>query len=176
MTDLGDSRIEDSDPTSQAGTGTGEFTERWTCLGDRVIDGYLRQFWTYPRRETEAFFKKPLVPSASPGAIYDITYTVKENGQESYYTSGPKGPKFVDRLPRTDERVIRWEIEDRAANAEITRYQKERAANAERRFEERLRPIHDAYIQARDYRERAAILAAVIEIVTNGTIRTRKPK
>ena len=77
-----------------------------------------------------------------------------------------EGPRYVDRLPLDDERVLEWTALDRAAqvaHALQTRARREATADA---LELACRPLQQLYAAERNTVGRSAVLASIIQHIT----------
>lgn len=91
-------------------TGQGHARRRLTYIGKRITaSGRLVGFWV-DEEGTQYGYRKALGPAA-PGARYDVAFTA----DGSVLLGGDDAPRYVDRLPPEDERVLEWSARDRAA-------------------------------------------------------------
>ena len=83
---------------------------RLTYMGKRIAaSGRLVGFWV-DEEGNEYGYRTPLGPAA-PGTRYDVT-VAPEGG---IFLAGEEAPRYVDRLPVDDGRVLEWTARERAA-------------------------------------------------------------
>lgn len=91
-------------------TGQNHSRRRLTYIGKRITaSGRLVGFWV-DEEGTQYGYRKALGPAA-PGVRYDVA--VSADG--SVLLGGDDAPRYVDRLPPQDERVLEWSARDRIA-------------------------------------------------------------
>ena len=134
---------------------------RLTYIGKRIaVSGRLMGFWVDEAGREYGYRK--LAPGAAPGSRYDVTL----GADGSVFLGGDDGPRYLDRLPVEDERVLVWTARDRtakAAHAQAARARQDAKADA---VAEACRPLQELYAGERTTTGRTALLAALIEQIT----------
>jgi len=142
-------------------SGAERIRRRLTYVGKRISSsGQLLGFWV-DEDDREYGYRK-LAPQSAPGSRYDVT--LSDDG--SVFLGGEDAPRYVDRLPADDERVLAWSASDRvakAAHAQAARARSDAKADA---FGEACRPLQELYSGERTATGRTALLAALIEQIT----------
>lgn len=107
-------------------------TERITYAGRRrgMKTPLVHVYVSHEPGGKEWTFKKPLVASLGVGYVLEVTHP--DDAPDSIYTKGEHEPRVVG-FAEDDERVLGWQIADRAA------YQVKAEADAAKRQEARVR-------------------------------------
>jgi hypothetical protein len=156
VTNMADNGIPSGDPEP--------VLEQWTYIGWRIVNhvtGELGMAWLDPLNEVRFFSTSRGMPRFTVGASYTLPITRHPNDR---LTAHLGKSRFVIR-EGDDNRVLSWQVEDRAAVALAARIRLAKKT-AEHEIEEALEPIAALYRTGRRREERQAILAAVIEIIT----------
>ena len=142
-------------------TGQDHSRRRLTYIGKRITaSGRLVGFWV-DEAGTQYGYRKALGPAA-PGARYDVALSA----DGSVLLGGDEAPRYVDRLPAEDERVLEWSAQDRIAqgmHAQAARARRDAGTDA---LAVACRPLQQLYAAERTAVGRAVLLAALIEQIT----------
>jgi len=138
-------------------------TERWTDIGRRIgRDEKRYHVWLGPSGEERWFAK---LPGAGVGTLHDVRIERQADGSLTAHGK----PCYQGFLTTEQEpRRVEWQLVDDAADAAIERRRRERQAAGADPVVAALRPIWLAYRNARTRVQRDAILARVINIITQG--------
>lgn len=99
---------------------------------------------------------------AYPGAVYKYTPT-KEDPQR-YWTTGQHAPKFAGSF-QDRTLVAQWRAEDELAQVVVDRAKRAKNQDEQTSLETLLEPLRKTYRES-SYRQRRALLAVVLEILT----------
>lgn len=133
--------------------------ERWA----RVVDFGMND---HPVTDFYGYWK-PGKRHVNVGSVYEFEYTLNEDGSDIQAITFPLNfaKALVGNWPDREE-VKRWLFDNEGAI--IASRMDSKAKALAKDFEKELRDIRIAYLAARTKRERAAILALVIRLVTDG--------
>ncbi len=138
--------------------------ETWTYLGRRLTQSdAVRYVWLHEQAsegENNYLHHKQVVANAAVGSRWD--FTVQVDG--SYFVKGENRPQFREQL--VGDQVIQWEIRDKgaAATKQMLANAKKAAVNREG-LQELLAPLIREMRKVRNFQERSAIIAVVIDIL-----------
>ncbi|MFN2506241.1 MAG: hypothetical protein ABR540_18850 [Acidimicrobiales bacterium] len=142
-------------------TGAERVQRRLTYIGKRIAaSGRLVGFWV-DDEGNEYGYRKSLGPAA-PGTRYDVT-VAPEGG---IFLAGEEAPRYVDRLPLDDSRVLEWTARDRAAQVAHALQARARREAATDALELACRPLQELYAAERTAVGRSALLAALIQQIS----------
>ena len=132
-----------------------------TYIGKREsTEGQLIGFWLDDDGVEHGYRK--LATEAALGARYEVAFG--EGG--AVFVSGEEGPRYLDRLPVDDERVVAWSAQDRVARAQHEQARRAKSEGKAEAFEALCRPLQELYARERTTTGRTALLAAFIAQVT----------
>lgn len=139
-------------------TETAERTEIWTYVGQRVSSTWKPMHcWLDPTGETHWFAK---VKGDGIGARYEVTIT-----GDSVYSSGDRGPRYVDQLDDRDQRA-QWAADERSALIVLEQHRRAKR-DATNELGALCAPLRDQMRKTIGHARRAALLAAIMEEVTS---------
>ena len=139
-------------------TDTERITERWTCMGRRLMRGDKVYYaWLEPGGETYHYAKV----RGRPGRTYDASVARTDENVTVYGE-----PQYVETLPADDPRLVAWEAEERTALTRLERIRIQRNDEREHRLDELAAPLRELYRKQVGPDRRAAFLAALTELVT----------
>ena len=90
--------------------GQDQSRRRLTYIGKRITASGRLVGFRVDEEGTQYGYRKALGPAA-PGARYDVALSA----DGSVLLGGDDAPRYVDRLPAEDERVLEWSAQDRIA-------------------------------------------------------------